>query len=205
MITLLDVTLSVITGMIVILTIIFSILNVNQMNYNLETMLTLHKHGTITLYWLEMYLETAGRNLSSTESVFNVATENSMRFNYKENFYDSDSQYYEINYVTTGVGRIEVSKNGGAVEYQTFPATLDMSPPPTNALQPIFTYFDEEEHVIPFPINTQDALDSIRSVRVDLIFSAPGWGKDDDLTVYYPITFWKYFKNIYIANAPASS
>jgi len=208
MITLLDVTLSVITGTIVILTIVFSIININQMNYNLETMLTLHKHAANVIYWLDLYLEPAGRYIANTatgtpptpQPTFLEATEHRLRFNSIENFYDTITQMREYDFIhvnTGGEPRIEVriGPSGGPTTevYRTYPATLQ---------EPVYTYFDSLLTVIN-PTNTPAQMARIRSVRVDLILSAPGWTNNPDhATIFYPITFWKYFKNVYIANAP---
>jgi len=200
MVTLLDVTLSVITGMIVILTIIFSIININQMSYNLETMLALHEFCTNTsdsgenvIEILETYLEYAGRHMADPDSqrVFHIAESNRLRFRAKEESFSPTPDMYEFRYGTgNGLPRLEVLKNGNEV-FRTWPYALR---------EPVFTYFNYDGNPINPTTDAQRA--AIRSVRVDLIFEAPGWGKQDDLVIGYPITFWQYFKNLYIRNAP---
>jgi len=205
---LLDVTLATITGIIVILTILFSILNVQQMSYNLQVMLGVYEHVAVITdisYGLPAYLERAGRHLADLnipptppstvspglEPMFTMATNDRMTFRYKDNFYDDNIniRVVDIQYLTNAPGgRIEVSING-ALQLSTLPYLLE---------EPRYTYYDRNNAVIANPGTNQTLLNNIRSCRVDLIFRAPGWGRDDVLQIRYPITAWTYFKNTYL-------
>jgi hypothetical protein len=57
----------------------------------------------------------------------------------------------------------------------------------------IFRYFSAGKTQITDPAN----FENIRYVEVNLVFVEPAAGRGNDL-LRYPITFWRYFKNLYI-------
>jgi len=186
----LDLILALITGIIVILTIIYSIINIQQMNYNTQMLLAMHDYAEDVIDILSSeFLEKVGRHFVG-ENVFTNATATSMTFRFKENSWDTETTYL-MDYQNRLVSIIENPATANTIRF----STINSYPLET----PVITYYGSSSNVI---INPVANLDSIRGCRVDLIFNVPGWGRGGELTLRYPITFWKYFKNMYIRDIP---
>lgn len=90
MIVLLDIIGAIIAGTMVIITIVNSIFNIQQMNYNIQTLLSLNTVGNEITEFIDLtYLESVGRNLKSTDQIISTAKENEFTFFTKPSYADT--------------------------------------------------------------------------------------------------------------------
>jgi len=194
----LDIILATIAGSIVILTILFSIFNVQQMSYNTQIILALSDHATKSAEVLASeYMERAGRHITAPTPVFTQASSVFMRFNTQDEFWtpvrDLRIQWASIS--APDVGTIDVHEDMVGRLYDTDPYFVR---------SPRYRYFDETYQELDVSIPANLAL--IRSCRATIVFCAPGWERGatlqdmDDPQIQIPITFWSFFKNAYISS-----
>jgi len=206
----LDVILATIASAIVILTIIFSVLNVQQMNYNTMQWLAITDYAMDSVEVLQDWLGRAGLHSTTEDDPFGpqIPTFNS-DFNYtfgfyaKDDFWQTGRYWYEF-----GFQRIGTDNNVGRVMMveQEYPMALTNIDTFTidvyEVERPICTFYRADGTAFtPTPTNPISSTDgqNIRSAKIDMVFRAPGWGRgDDDLTIRFPVSFWVYFKNMYI-------
>ena len=188
-----DVIGALIASTVIIITIILTIINVQKIKYNTETMLNLYQSGDLIASGLDLeYLEKVGRNLYNDEVAVTRATANEFVFRTRENRADAGMKIVRIFTTavagTTNTFRLQVSVNGLPPEFDSSPVFIQSGD--------IFTYFDGSD---PPVITTAEA--DIHSVQVNLTFLAPAWNEDPSRpNLEYPLTFWRFFKNAYIDN-----
>jgi hypothetical protein len=185
----LDILAATIAGTMIILTIIASIFNISQVNYNVSMFLAMNTHAqTVVTVLNDVYLENTGKYMGNTESITRSLPDALTIRTKLEHFNTAISEFHFDLVPATGGGFVlQVSDETGIVLYDTLPYSLTNSD--------VFSYFDENNVLIADPVaNAGD----IRVCRIDLQFFTPGLGNIDDLEMTYPITFWRYFKNLYL-------
>jgi hypothetical protein len=194
-----------IAGVLVVITIIKSIFNVQMVNFNIQMLLSLNTHSQQVSEVLSLnFLEAVGKYVPANVPT-SVHLAEAGRFHYyaRESFLDWDNEHNQVFTIEvapdgTGGNVLIVRQGEGAytalnlpalpVVYDTLPIYL-VSPE-------VFTYFDEDNVLIPTPVPAGRLAD-VRSIRVDLVFTTPAWSHDDGF-IEVPITFWRHFKNLYI-------
>jgi len=175
-------------GVMVIMTILFTIFNVQRMNYNVNTMLTLNTTANTLTEVIDMsYLEPVARHLQPEQPAIILAQRDQFTFNRRHDNPPHNLQTYQLRMLRNADDNIFLSvmrtEGGIATEvFNSFPFFFESGD--------VFTFFDLNGNV------TTDT-DLIRGVRVDLVFVADSFGRDDS-RISYPITFWRHFKNIYL-------
>ena len=184
-----DVIGALIAGTVVIITIILTIINVQKIKYNTETMLNLYSSGDIYVSSIDQgFLEKVGLNLYNDEAPITIANQNIFEFRAKETRTATSMDTYRIFTTTTNNNRSLIITENGTEVFATTPVFIGTGD--------IFTYYDGGNP----PLPTFDTA-LIHSVKVDLTFLAPAWNENIlKPNLEYPITFWRYFKNVYIDN-----
>lgn len=191
MIVFLDIIGAVIAGTMVIITIISSIFNVQQMNYNIQTLLALNTTANQISEFLDLsYLESVGRNLKNTEDVIKSVSGNRFVYFSRAEYSDINPVEYTAETKTDANGNVFISISTKNTPTSVSVEVFNSSPffiEHTN----IFTFFDIDG-------NITTNINDVRYCQVDLVFVERGWDKKDNLYIKYPITFWRFFKNIYL-------
>jgi len=185
-----DVIGSVVAGTFIIITIIYSIFNIQRMNHNISTLLLLNNTAnTMTDVIDLMYLEPVARNLGRDEEAIIRATSNEFRFR-KRVVDEGDLMEYHLQTVADASGNISFivrEVNAGVTGTGT---EVFNSAPFFIQSGDVFSYFNRHG-------NPTDTLSAIHGIKVDFVYVKPGWNAESD-EILYPITFWRYFKNIYL-------
>jgi len=199
---LLDVLGSVIAGGIVIITIIFSILNIQRTNYTVQTMLSLNTAANRITETIDLdFFEHVGRNVEELGDVFGPVV-NARMFQYRMN-----TQYnaplaqqflYTVQTVQDGNNiYLQVNQSFRSGTTWSAPAQRFSSAPFSFDSMDVFTYLDVNGNELVPPIAD---LTNIRGVRIDLVYVAPAYNAGE--LIQFPITFWRLFNNVYIAAGP---
>ena len=211
-----DVIGATIAGSLLVLTILATIFNVHEMNYNIQMLLAMNHHGKNVQHILDTeFIEKAGQFLApSTElPIFSPHPDSTnstrMTFHFWDNIGRINHLRYSISteeFVGDDVGSafsVQVHRINGfpILEYDSDPFFL--------ASDNIFTYFgyevgDENGNGISneffvLDIATLDVA-RIRAVRVDLVFHTLAFDRATGLNLVYPLSFWRIFTNAYILN-----
>jgi hypothetical protein len=187
----LDILAATIAGTMIILTIIVSIFNISQVNYNVSMFLAMNTHAQKVIEVLnDVYLENTGKYMETADgAAIGRSLPDALTIRSRLEHFSPTATEFRFDVVPAGGGGfvLEVTDETGMVVYDTLPYHL--------TTQNVFTYFDENNVLIADPVaNSAD----IRVCRVDLEFFTPGLGNIEDLELTYPITFWRYFKNLYL-------
>ena len=183
-----DVLGSIFAGSLVVLTIISSILNIQQMNYNLQAFLALNLAANHFIEVVDMsYFEPVGLNIERTEPSVLEASRNRFVYQNRRSI-TTPLVTHAIEMQTNADNRIffRVTENG---------ITVFNSSPVFFESVDIFTYYDSNFNEIADPAAR---LNDVYSVRVDLVFTEAAWSRDPNQRIRYPVTFWRFFKNIYL-------
>jgi len=191
---------ALIAGGLIIITIILTINNVRIMDYNIQTELNLHTAALKVPEVLEVgYLESLGRLTNRSDVPISIASPNQFQFfgitinaagNLEQVIYTLESalipntNFFHVRVITQTTTTPPITNQ----TYTTQPYQFENGN--------IFTYFDGNNNSLGSTVIGDD-LDLIRSVQVDLMFIEPAAGRTDAF-MRYPITFWRYFKNLYI-------
>jgi len=189
MIVMIDIIGAMIAGTMVVMTIVNSIFNVQQMNYNIQALLGLNTIANQVTEFIDLnYLESVGRNLASGDSVFVSAGINELVFYTKPSYADTNLTKFTITALTNSSNQSYISVNSGNTEvFNSLPFRIKNTD--------IFTYYDDKQ----LPIaDLNNNLKKIFYIKVSLVFIEEGWDNRNDLVIEYPIVFWRFFKNIYL-------
>lgn len=178
---LLDTMGAVVTGTMAIITIIFSILNFQEFNFNIQSMLQLTDEGENTIKVFDEYY------LSNIEDIDYISPRMFI-FKAKLDNVNIDSVVVEVGKEKENLGYpLTVT----VVDMHTKASRLDAGPF-TIADTSVFTYYNKF-------MDTTSVLDDIRNLQIDLSFPRQAWsGRNEQKIMYYPVTFWKSLKTIYI-------
>lgn len=131
------------------------------------------------------YLSKVGAGIDSLAVL--LATDSTFQFRIK----DSVSASIDEILIYKENDSLKLMRNG-SMEFGPFELSQNF-----NSLK--FTYYDEENDSISFPIATQSSRDDIRSVRIDIEFFANTYRGDiDKRSINNKIVLWQYFKNLYL-------
>lgn len=185
----LDVIGAMVAGTMVILTIVNSIFNIQQMNYNVQTMLALNSTANQMTEVIDMmYLEPVAKNLKKDEVAVNIAKSNEFEFISRLTYNDNTITTYKLEMLSDSKNNNYLSvKENNHVVFNSSPFYFDS--------KDVFKYYDEDFNEL---LNIVTEFDDIRAVRVDLVYVAEGWNNKNDLKIKYPVTFWRFLKNIYL-------
>ena len=184
---LIDIIGAFVAGTIVIITILYSMFNVRQMNYNTEVFLNLNTTANNLVEVIDSaYLEPVGVNLTQGENAVFLATPNAFGYRNRATSTSPLTEYRVEMRTQNNKNTLVVTRNN-VVEYNSYPVFFENSN--------VFTYFDAST------APTTNAAD-VFGVRVDLNLVADSWSNSPDKTINYPISFWRYFRNVYIVNDP---
>ena len=186
-----DVIGALIASTVIIITILLTIINIQKIKYNSETLLGLYSAGDLIASAIDQeYLEKVGYNLYNDEVRITVATPTNFHFNYK-----STRTATSMNNVRIFTSVVNGNTSLQAIDPIVPPGGFDSTPVFLESGN-IFTYYDGGNPPAPTTV-----LDDIHSVKVELVFIAPAWNDNPTKpNLRYPITFWRYFKNVYIDN-----
>jgi len=178
---LLDVIGAVVAGSLVVTTIILSILNFQEFNFNIQSTLYLTDSGEEVVRVLDQYY------LSNIEDIDTISPR-LFRFKAKLDNVNTDSITIEISNKKETIG---YPMTVTVVNMTTKASRIDAGPfvvADTN----VFTFYNKF-------LDTTSTLDDIRNMRIDLSFPKEAWSTNNNTKLlYYPITFWKSLKTIYI-------
>lgn len=182
---LLDILGSVFTGTLVLITIITSILNFQELHYNIRTMITLADIGEQVMENFDKYY------LANIEEVDRIYG-SKMIAKGKLDLAVVDSMIIEVGKTKDGLG-YPLTIN--VVNMATKNSTLSFGPF-TVADTTVFTFYDLNMN----EITSNDSLANIRNIRVNLTFIEKGWERVEGEKKYitHPVMFWKCFKTIYV-------
>ena len=207
--TILDVIMAVIAGSIVIVTIMITIIKINQMNYNLQTMMNLQEDSNLVITAIdEAFLEPVGNHLHNFETAITHASAGQFSYNFRAvicgckidepNWMTDCTHPLQSATITTeqvGTGFRLIANSTWDPKRPGMPMVFQTTVYPLTTGD-IFTYYDVDE-------NVTNNLSDIRSVKFNFEFRARGWyDTEDEAEIRYPVAFWRYFKNIYIQNIP---
>ncbi|MCL2063921.1 MAG: hypothetical protein FWG98_06075 [Candidatus Cloacimonetes bacterium] len=185
---LIDVIMAFVAGTIVVMTILYSIFQVRQMNYNIETFLTLNQTANNLIDVVDTaFLEPVGLHLRNDEQAVMVATQNEFVYRNRATSNAPVIDEYRIRMLTHNSRNTLVITRNNAEVYNSYPVFFE-SPS-------IFTYYDRTNSVTTNP-------NDVFSIRVDLNLITEAWSNLDDQRIEYPISFWRIFRNVYLSSNP---
>jgi len=192
-----DIIAAIIAGGIIIFTIITSLFNVRQTSHNIEAFLTVNNNANhITKIIDNVYLEKVGLNLNYDEIATLTASRTEFQFTYKNFPNDINLQTYHLQMLTDeNNNNFLVVTLNGVEEFNSHPFFFES--------RNIFSYFDENFNTINFVGSTipNNLLENIYGTQVELVFISDAWSNDANQQIRYPLTFWRYFKNVYLVKA----
>ena len=194
---LIDVFGSIIAGSVVVLTILTSIFNIQQINYNINAFLHLNEAANHFIEVVDMaYFEPVGRNMLTTDNPIKVAARNRLIYENRSTPNGAPITYtIEMRFINnrnTFIVTEQMTPTSSVVEVYRSPYALESLD--------IFTYYGRDDNELTFDAVTNSITNtnSVYGVKVDLVFITEAWSNSDDHNIRYPITFWRYFKNIYL-------
>jgi len=179
---LLDVIMSVIVGGLIVITIILTIGNIQEMNYNTSHMQDLKFLGNNLIEVLDAhFLESVGRNMGSDQTILE-ATKSSFTFKSRQEPGSADSTVVISLEPTPDGFRLDIRQDG----------VLMTHPNPSFLLESdeIFYFFDANK------AETYD-IDQIKGVQVELKFVSKNF-KNESGSLKYQLSFVRFFRNVYI-------
>ena len=205
-----------IAGSLLVLTILATIFNVHEVNYNIQMLLSMNHHGKNVQNILDTrFIERAGQFLNSSElPVFspNPDSTNSTRMTY--HYWDTIGRVEYLRYTVSteelageDIGNafsVQVHRVNGSslnLEFDSYPFFL--------ATNHIFRYYgyeigDENGNGISNEFFELDSaplnVSRIRAVRIDLVFHTMAFDRATGQNLVYPLSFWRIFTNAYILN-----
>jgi len=199
---LLDVLGSVIAGGIIIITIIFSILNIQRTNYTVQTMLSLNTAANRITETIDLdFFEHVGRNIEDLGDVFGPVVNGRMfqyRMNAQHNALPAQQFLYTVQTVHDGNNIfLQVTQQFRSGTGWSAPVQRFSSAPFSFESMDVFTYLDVDGNELVPPIGD---LTSIRGVRIALVYVAPALNAGE--FIQFPVTFWRLFNNVYITAGP---
>ncbi|MCL1827350.1 MAG: hypothetical protein FWG20_04840 [Candidatus Cloacimonetes bacterium] len=188
-----DVIGAMIAGALIMITIIYTIFNVQRNNFNMDMMFNMKTHAQHVVDVLDRaYLENVGAHMATAGPGMDIITAAGPdKFSYRsaKDPYVATVDLFEIRVVgSPNQYQIEVTENG-AVIFDSAPFFI--------ANNDIFTYIDFEGNQLDIAANP-GAISSIGYCQTNLIFTTFNHDTDVDSMLRYPITFWRGFKNLAI-------
>jgi len=195
---LIDVIGATIAGAALIVTILFTIFNVQRSNFNINALLTLNTVANTVSETIDLeYFEHVGRNIEEADQIFVQATNTTFVYRMRTHVESNPAsrlRTYRVQMLTNANNDIFLSvrrQEGTGAETEVFNST----PFFFNSTD-VFVYLDEHGDPI---ANPMASLPDIHGIQVNLVYVTNSHAGADQ-RILFPVSFWRFFINSYFAD-----